>query len=52
MPRPTADSPLGAVVRGLAAFNDRHPWSHNDFFHPWILRNLCLASGIVSHFGV
>ncbi|WP_347348709.1 class I SAM-dependent methyltransferase [Nigerium sp.] len=40
MPRPTADSPLGAVVRGLAAFNDRHPWSHNDFFHPWILRNL------------
>ncbi|GAA2114729.1 class I SAM-dependent methyltransferase [Nocardioides bigeumensis] len=21
-------------------FNARHPWSHNDFFHAWILRRL------------
>ena len=21
-------------------FNARHPWSHNDFFHSWILRRL------------
>ncbi|WP_208378958.1 class I SAM-dependent methyltransferase [Cumulibacter soli] len=28
------------AVNGLDEFNRRHPWSHNDFFHPWILRNL------------
>jgi SAM-dependent methyltransferase len=28
------------VVQGLQAFNRRHPWSHNDHFHPWILRRL------------
>ena len=21
-------------------FNQRHPWSHNDHFHPWIVRRL------------
>lgn len=37
------ESPHPAVQRTVAAlgrFNDRHPWSHNDHFHPWILRNL------------
>jgi SAM-dependent methyltransferase len=24
----------------LARVNARHPWSHNDYFHGWILRNL------------
>ena len=24
----------------LAAFNSRHPWSHNDHFHGWLLRHL------------
>jgi 2-polyprenyl-3-methyl-5-hydroxy-6-metoxy-1,4-benzoquinol methylase len=24
----------------LEAFNQRHPWSHNDHFHGWILRHL------------
>lgn len=27
-------------MRGLEAFNTRHPWSHNDHFHGWILRHL------------
>jgi len=26
--------------RSLAKVNARHPWSHNDHFHDWILRNL------------
>ncbi|CRZ19058.1 class I SAM-dependent methyltransferase [Mycolicibacterium neworleansense] len=28
------------AVQGLHAFNSRHPWSHNDHFHRWILTNL------------
>jgi SAM-dependent methyltransferase len=31
---------LGRIGAGLAAFNRRHPWSHNDHFHGWVLRNL------------
>lgn len=31
---------LAAPVRALAWFNTRHPYSHNDYFHPWILNNL------------
>ena len=27
----------------LDAFNQRHPWSHNDHFHGWILRRLPAA---------
>jgi SAM-dependent methyltransferase len=26
--------------QSLAKFNARHPWSHNDHFHAWILGNL------------
>lgn len=29
-----------AAGRGLARFNARHPWSHNDHFHEWLLRRL------------
>lgn len=36
----TTRGPVGHVVAGLDAFNGRHPWSHNDHFHGWILRNL------------
>src|SRR6185312_6449066 len=28
------------VFERLAAFNQRHPWSHNDHFHGWIRRRL------------
>lgn len=28
------------VSRWLDAVNARHPWSHNDYFHSWILANL------------
>lgn len=29
-----------AVKRALDAVNQRHPWSHNDAFHSWILTEL------------
>jgi SAM-dependent methyltransferase len=29
-----------AAGRALARLNRRHPWSHNDHFHGWILRRL------------
>ena len=32
--------PLGAPVAALNRWNARHPWSHNDHFHSWILSNL------------
>ena len=46
--RPADGSPAGfrnrrslAVVEaGFDRLNARHPWSHNDHFHPWILRHL------------
>lgn len=28
------------AAEALHAFNSRHPWSHNDHFHGWILSNL------------
>ena len=30
----------GALATGMARLNARHPWSHNDHFHRWILANL------------
>ncbi|CAM3558844.1 class I SAM-dependent methyltransferase [Nocardioides zeicaulis] len=30
----------GRVARGMARVNARHPWSHNDHFHPWVLAHL------------
>ena len=29
-----------AAVHRLEALNARHPWSHNEHFHPWLLRRL------------
>ncbi|ADG78126.1 Methyltransferase type 12 OS=Tsukamurella paurometabola (strain ATCC 8368 / DSM / CCUG 35730/ CIP 100753 / JCM 10117 / KCTC 9821 / NBRC 16120 / NCIMB 702349/ NCTC 13040) OX=521096 GN=Tpau_1502 PE=4 SV=1 [Tsukamurella paurometabola] len=36
----TASKAFAVPVRGLEWFNTRHPYSHNDYFHPWILKNL------------
>lgn len=37
----TVPNPLvRAGGRALRMLNDRHPWSHNDHFHGWILRRL------------
>lgn len=37
----TVPNPLiRAGGRWLRRVNDRHPWSHNDHFHGWILRRL------------
>lgn len=30
----------GALLAGMARLNARHPWSHNDHFHSWIIANL------------
>jgi SAM-dependent methyltransferase len=30
----------GALSTGMARLNARHPWSHNDHFHSWIIANL------------
>lgn len=30
----------GKLSSGMARLNARHPWSHNDHFHSWILANL------------
>lgn len=30
----------GALSAGMARLNARHPWSHNDHFHSWIIANL------------
>ena len=53
MPRPLHDGCSAMTIRDLASrgvgarladglerFNRRHPWSHNDHFHAWILANL------------
>lgn len=34
-----APVPQGLVGR-INRFNAAHPWSHNDFYHPWVLRQL------------
>lgn len=46
--RPPDGTPVGLrnrpllepAVRGLNAWNARHPWSHNEHFHGWVLRHL------------
>lgn len=30
----------GAFLTGMAELNARHPWSHNDHFHSWILATM------------
>ena len=30
----------GALAAGMQRLNARHPWSHNDHFHSWIVANL------------
>lgn len=44
-PRTSTSLPIRAASRGLRWLNQRHPWSHNDHFHGWILRNLPVARG-------
>lgn len=38
--RPFRSLADGRVSHALAALNARHPWSHNDHFHGWILSRL------------
>jgi SAM-dependent methyltransferase len=33
-------SVLAGVIAGIDRFNSAHPWSHNDFYHRWLLRQL------------
>jgi SAM-dependent methyltransferase len=38
--RASANPVLASARRWLARVNARHPWSHNEHFHGWILRHL------------
>ncbi|HEY3868322.1 MAG TPA: class I SAM-dependent methyltransferase [Actinocrinis sp.] len=38
--RDSANPVVLSASRWLAGINSRHPWSHNEHFHGWILRNL------------
>jgi SAM-dependent methyltransferase len=37
--------------QALAKINARHPWSHNDHFHGWILRSLPARRGVAVDIG-
>lgn len=39
-PREVSHRWLPALVAQMDRFNQRHPWSHNDHFHGWIIRHL------------
>lgn len=39
-PREFSHRWLPFLVARMDRFNQRHPWSHNDHFHPWVLRHL------------
>lgn len=39
-PRESTNALVRRIGRGLCRLNARHPWSHNEHFHPWILRHL------------
>jgi SAM-dependent methyltransferase len=41
----TAPALLGRIVGAVDGFNRRHPWSHNDHFHGWIVRGLPMRRG-------
>lgn len=38
--RRSGRAPVRAAVAALAAVNRRHPWSHNEHFHGWVVRRL------------
>lgn len=38
--RTTENRVIRTVAHHLNELNQQHPWSHNDHFHPWILRHL------------
>jgi len=39
----------GTVATAVARLNARHPWSHNDHFHSWILANLVTMVAVLHH---
>src|SRR5690625_3049620 len=49
--RATSNPLVRAAGHWLERVNDRHPWSHNDHFHPWILRSLPAAPSRVLDVG-
>ncbi|MFC8732811.1 class I SAM-dependent methyltransferase [Luteimicrobium sp. NPDC057192] len=38
--RTTTSPAVRSLAAALARLNARHPWSHNDHFHGWVLRRL------------
>ncbi|MGN6205911.1 class I SAM-dependent methyltransferase [Humibacter sp.] len=41
----------GQFASGMARLNARHPWSHNDHFHAWILANIPARRGVALDVG-
>lgn len=38
--KPSLQCRLEALRLAIDRFNAAHPWSHNDFYHRWLLRQL------------
>ncbi|HEY5051078.1 MAG TPA: methyltransferase domain-containing protein, partial [Acidothermaceae bacterium] len=38
--REIAQRRSGRLSTAMSAINARHPWNHNDHFHPWIVKRL------------
>ena len=49
--RDSANPVLGTARRWLDQINARHPWSHDEHFHGWILRNLPARRRAAVHVG-
>lgn len=41
----------GRGAQWVRELNERHPWSHNDYFHSWVLANLPQMRGSALDFG-
>jgi SAM-dependent methyltransferase len=49
--RTTTNPLIRGAGRTLTRLNARHPWSHNQHFHPWVLRSLPAVTGRVLDVG-
>ncbi len=44
-PRDSSNALVRSLGRGHSRFNARHPWSHNEHYHAWILSRLPAGRG-------
>ncbi|MCL6423867.1 class I SAM-dependent methyltransferase [Brachybacterium sp. JHP9] len=50
-PRRAQNGLIRTAVQGLNTANQRHPWSHNDAFHSWILTRAPARRGLAIDIG-